>query len=89
MIRPVSSRPSARVQVVISGERHLEDEVSEDRFYRIERSYGGFERRFTLPAGVGEDDIHASIAYGVLRVRIPKPSAPEPKRISVTNEEAA
>jgi len=75
--------------LVVSGERRLEDEVSEDRYYRIERSYGGFERRFPLPAGVGEDDIQASIAYGVLRVRIPKPSAPEPKRISVSKEEAA
>lgn len=69
----------------ISGERRLEDEVSEDRFHRIERSYGKFERMFPLPPGVNEDDISASVAYGVLRVRIPKATTAEPKRIAVSS----
>lgn len=67
----------------ISGERRLEDEVSEDRFYRLERSYGSFERAFALPPGVSEDDISAGVAYGVLKITIPKPSAPEPKVIAI------
>jgi|FEC22Drversion2_1045045.scaffolds.fasta_scaffold01658_6 HSP20 family protein len=67
----------------ISGERRLEDEVREDRYYRLERSYGGFERTFQLPPGVREEDISAGIAYGVLRVRVPKPRAPEPRRIPI------
>ena len=73
--------------LVVAGERRLEDEVSDERFHRIERSYGGFERRFPLPQGTREEDIHASIAYGVLRVRIPKPAAPEPRKISVSSED--
>lgn len=67
----------------ISGERHLEDEVSEEHSYRIERSYGGFERTFALPPGVSEDDISAGVAYGVLKITIPKPVTPEPKVIAV------
>jgi len=67
----------------IAGERHLEEETSEDRFHRIERSYGGFERSFTLPPGVAEDDISAGVAYGVLKVTIPKPSASAPKVIAI------
>jgi HSP20 family protein len=67
----------------ISGERHLEHEVSEDRFYRLERSYGGFERTFALPQGVSEDDITAGVAYGVLKITIPKSAAPEPKVIAI------
>jgi HSP20 family protein len=67
----------------ISGERRLQQEVDEDRYHRIERSYGGFERTFPLPPGTNEDDITAGTAYGVLKITIPKPPAPEPKRIAV------
>ena len=67
----------------ISGERRLEEEVSEDRFYRLERSYGGFERTFALPPGVSEDDISAGVAYGVLKITVPKPAAPEPKVVAI------
>ncbi len=67
----------------ISGERRLEEEVSEEHSYRLERSYGGFERTFALPPGVSEDDISAGVAYGVLKITIPKPAAPEPKVIAI------
>ena len=67
----------------ISGERRLEEETHEDRFHRIERSYGDFERSFTLPRGVAEDEIHAGVAYGVLKVTIPKPKDVAPKVIAI------
>jgi HSP20 family protein len=70
----------------IAGERRLEDEVSDDRYHRVERSYGRFERTFPLPPGVKEEDISAGVAYGVLRIRIPKPTATEPRRIAVGSE---
>ena len=37
------------------------------------------------PPGVNDDDIEASVAYGVLRVSIPKPKAAEPKRIPISS----
>lgn len=67
----------------ISGERHLQEEVSDEHFSRIERAYGGFARSFALPPGISEGDIHASVAYGVLKISMPKPSAPEPRVIAV------
>lgn len=67
----------------ISGTRELSEEVDEDRYHRIERSYGGFERTFALPPGVDEDAISAGIAYGVLKIVIPKPAAGEPRRIAI------
>jgi len=70
----------------IAGERRLEEDVSTDRYRRIERSYGDFERRFTLPPGVHEDDISAGVAYGVLKITIPKPRAAEPKVIAINPE---
>lgn len=70
--------------LTIRGERHLEDEVSRDRYHRLERSYGAFERSFRLPEGVPLDAIHAGVAYGVLRVTVPKPVEPEARTIPVT-----
>lgn len=70
--------------ITISGERRLEEEVSEDHFRRIERSYGSFERRFPLPAGVDEDSVTAQVAYGVLRIVIPKPAKSGPRRVEIT-----
>ncbi|HMN97850.1 MAG TPA: Hsp20/alpha crystallin family protein [Miltoncostaeaceae bacterium] len=67
----------------IAGERRLQEEVSDERAYRLERSYGAFERRFPLPPGVKEEDITAGIAYGVLKITIPKASAAEPRRIAL------
>lgn len=70
----------------IAGERRLEAEVDEDRFHRIERTYGGFERRFALPPGVREDDISAGVAYGVLKVTIPKATTGAPRVVPVSAE---
>lgn len=67
----------------ISGQRRLEEETHDDRFHRIERSYGDFERSFALPRGVSEDAIRASVAYGVLKVTVPKPQGSAPKVIAI------
>jgi len=71
--------------LTIKGERRLEDEVTKDRYYHLERSYGGFERSFRLPEGVRENDITAGVAYGVLRVTIPKPKVAEAKRVPISS----
>lgn len=70
--------------LTIRGERRLHDEVTEDRYHRLERSYGGFERRFRVPPGVREEDMTAGVAYGVLKVTVPKAQRPEPRRIPLT-----
>ncbi len=70
--------------LTIRGERRLEDEVREDRVHRLERSYGAFARSFRLPEGVREEDIHASVAYGVLRITIPTAAPRAPRRVPVT-----
>src|SRR5918999_1361662 len=41
----------------ISGERRAEHEQSEQGWYRIERSFGGFSRSLTLPEGVDADKV--------------------------------
>ena len=60
--------------LVIRGETKAETEVKEESFYRMERSAGGFYRRLSLPFEVQPDQIQASMADGMLEVRIPRPT---------------
>ena len=70
--------------LTISGEREAEHAEREKGWYRIERSFGSFNRSLTLPDGVDPDRIEASFANGVLEVRIPKPEERKPRRISIS-----
>jgi HSP20 family protein len=71
--------------LTISGERKAEHEQREKGWYRIERSFGSFNRSLTLPDGVDPDGIEASFSDGVLEVRIPKPEERKPRRISISS----
>jgi len=69
--------------LTLKGERSSDNEVKEDNYYRRERSFGKFERRFSLPENVNADDIKADYKDGVLRIEIPKPVEEQPKQITV------
>ena len=72
--------------LTIKGERRLETRDEGDNGYRrVERAYGSFYRRFTLPDTADAEAISASGKHGVLEVVIPKRAALQPKRISVTH----
>ena len=59
-------------RLTISGERKSKKEVKEEGYYRLESSYGKFERSFTLPDGVDSENVKASCEDGVLEVTLPK-----------------
>ncbi|HSH83966.1 MAG TPA: Hsp20/alpha crystallin family protein [Guyparkeria sp.] len=67
----------------IRGERNSELKSSQDGYSRIERHYGRFYRRFTLPEQADADNIKASSEHGVLVVTIPKAETSKPRRIEV------
>jgi len=69
--------------LTLSGERTVENETEEKNFYRRERTYGKFQRLFTLPEGVSAEDITADFKDGVLKVHIPKAEVEEPKKITI------
>ncbi len=72
--------------LTIKGERKLETQDEGDNGYRrVERAYGGFYRRFTLPDTTDAEAISASGKHGVLEVVIPKRAALQPKRIEVSH----
>jgi HSP20 family protein len=69
--------------LTLKGERSADNEVKEDNYYRRERTYGRFERSFTLPANVDPDKIKADYNDGVLKIEVPKPEDQKPKQITV------
>jgi HSP20 family protein len=69
--------------LTLKGERSTDKEVTEEKYYRRERSYGSFQRVFNLPVDVDPDKIEAAYADGLLKVRIPKPETQKPKQITV------
>jgi len=69
--------------LTIQGERHFTNDVSGQRFHRVERRSGTFRRAITLPVHVMADAVEASVEDGVLQVLVPKAEEAKPKRIQV------
>jgi HSP20 family protein len=69
--------------LTVSGERRAEHESEKGGYHRVERAFGAFSRALTLPKGVDPEAISASFDKGVLEVRVPKPEARKPRRISI------
>lgn len=61
----------------ISGERHHKEETKEEDYYKLETSFGKFQRNFTLPDNVDVENIDASSKDGVLEIVLPKLKTPE------------
>lgn len=71
-------------ELVISGDRQREikDQNGESTL-RVERSYGKFERTFTLPTTIAADKIEAHYENGVLNVALPKAEAAKARTIQI------
>ncbi|ONF44592.1 heat-shock protein [Marinobacter lutaoensis] len=72
--------------LAIQGERKQETESSDHKVHRIERFYGRFMRRFTLPDNVDENSVKATFKDGLLTLTLKKAEPKEPKAIEVQVE---
>ncbi len=61
--------------LMIRGEKKHEEKESKKDFYRVERSYGSFQRMLTLPQDADTDGIGARFEKGVLAITIPRNAA--------------
>jgi HSP20 family protein len=69
----------------IKGERKLENREEDGaKFKRVERIYGGFYRRFSLPDIADAENISASGKDGVLEIVIPKRPTAQARKIPIT-----
>ena len=67
----------------ISGERKMPVETQKSRHHNMERWYGRFNRRFTLPGNVDQENVRASFADGVLSIRLTRKAADETCQIRI------
>ena len=69
--------------LTISGERRLEHEDQREGYHRVERTYGAFERSFTLPRNVDPSGVSAQYRDGVLTLTLPKRPEAKPRQIEI------
>jgi len=70
--------------LTIKGERKHEAQQESNGYKRVERSYGTFYRRFSLPDSADAERISAKGKDGVLEVSIPKLEKVQPRKITVS-----
>lgn len=73
--------------LTIRGQKEERSEDKDKHYYRVERSYGSFQRTLALPDDANADEIKASLDKGVLKLEIPRRAAKskDVKRISISS----
>lgn len=69
--------------LIVKGKRELEKTTEQDDYTRVERQFGEFYRRFTLPDTANTDGISAKSENGVLQINIPKNEKLQPRKIKI------
>ena len=69
--------------LTIKGERRSEEKVESEGYKRVERQWGTFYRRFSLPDTADAEKINAKSENGVLQITIPKLEKVQPRKITV------
>ena len=69
--------------LTLRGERKFEQAEKQGGWHRVERSYGTFERVFTLPDTVNPEGVQADYKNGTLTVTLPKKEIAKPRQIKV------
>lgn len=85
---PGMTREDVEVELVedvltIRGEKKEEREEKKPQYHLWERSYGKFQRSFTLPRPVDAAKITAQVKNGVLTIRVPKTAESKARRIEI------
>ena len=69
--------------LVLKGTKKFDADIKEENYRRIERTYGTFNRSFTLPNTVDATKVSAEYKNGVLTVKLPFREEAKPRTINV------
>lgn len=72
-----------RDMITLKGTREEHKEVTEENYFHKELFWGGFSRSIVLPEEVDVDAADASIAHGILVIRLPKINKERQTKIKV------
>ncbi|MCC6525009.1 MAG: Hsp20/alpha crystallin family protein [Polyangiaceae bacterium] len=67
----------------VSGKREAEEKKEGESYYRLERTFGSFERSFALPEAADPDKIEAQLGDGVLTLTVGKRVEAQAKKVTV------
>lgn len=73
-------------RLTISGRREPEAIKSNERLYSQERSFGTFNRTFSLPEEIDSGNVSAELRDGVFHLMVPKSSEVRSQRIAINQE---
>ncbi len=73
-------------ELIIRGQRRHFPPAGAIRFIHHEMSYGGFERKFFIPADIDPEGLQARYAEGILEIDLPR-RVPSSRRIPVKEAE--
>jgi len=73
--------------LTLKGSRSFEKAAEGETYHRVERSYGAFERSFTLPTNIDSERVSAVYRHGVLNLTLPKREEAKPRSISIKIED--
>jgi HSP20 family protein len=69
--------------LTLRGERRRDVEIENGKAYRVERVFGGFMRRFSLPTTVDSTKIVARHRDGILEIVLPKMEEAKARRVEI------
>ena len=69
--------------LTISGERKQNVREEKHNLLRVERTYGRFERSFSLPKTIKAESVTANFEDGVLRIKLPKAEEAKSRTIAI------
>ncbi len=81
---PFAGLPLFRTRSAACSTRKFETKLAEDKYLRVERTYGSFSRSFSLANTVNSEAIKADYHDGVLTLSIPKREEAKPKQIKIS-----
>lgn len=74
--------------LTLRGERRFDTEERKDNYVRVERSYGRFQRSFTLGVPVQHSGVTATYKDGILEIHLPKSEETKPRKVQVVGASA-
>ena len=69
--------------LTLRGEKKFEQDVKDEQYHHVERTYGSFSRSFALPTTVDVNKVSAEYKDGVLTIKLPFREEAKPKQIKV------